>query len=92
VPDGLSLRELLIAAEAAWEPHAALLALTANVNRDPKRRPRPFAADEFNPFAEPDRRASPRGGIPITAENIDILKAVFCGGTGKKKRGVSSDS
>jgi len=54
-----------------WERTSWILALTANVNRDPKKT-RAFRPDDFNPFVE--RR--PRG-IPITSANIGMLKRVF---------------
>jgi hypothetical protein len=49
------------------------MALTANANRDPKKT-RAFRPDDFDPYAE--RRAR---GIPITAENIGLLKSLVKG-------------
>ena len=54
-----------------WGRTAALLALIANVNRDP-RRGRAFRASDFNPY-----EARRRTGVPITAANIGLLKQVF---------------
>lgn len=44
--------------EASWAHTASIMALIANVNRDPKRRSTPFTANDFNPYAkrvEPQR-------------------------------------
>ena len=48
-----------------------ILALIANVNRDPKKT-RAFRPDDFNPFVEQRPK-----GIPITSANIGMLKRVF---------------
>jgi hypothetical protein len=86
-PDGRSLRELLIAAEAAWEPHAELLALAASYIRDPQKRSCPYSSAEMNPFSPPDARRPARTGIPLTRESIGMLRTIFCrDGGGKKKR------
>jgi len=59
-------------AEAAqrerWQHTSCVLAMLANVNRDPKRTRR-FRPDDFNPFA-PRRKQ----GVPLTADNIGLLK------------------
>ena len=57
-------------AEGRWEQTASILAMTANVNRDPKKHRR-FGPGDFNPLS---RRRAPRG-IPLTADNIGLLKA-----------------
>ena len=55
----------------AWAHTSVLLALIANVNRDPKKH-RAFRPDDFNPYA------SRRGGrVRITTENIGLLKDAF---------------
>ena len=82
----MTLRELRWAAEAAWEPQAEMLAMTANCNRDTKKRPQPFAGHEFNPYAE--SRPSSGRTIPITAANIRMLKQVFCKGRNNGKPGL----
>jgi len=51
---------------------SSLLALLANVNRDP-RRTRAFKPADFNPY-EAER---PAGGIPITKKNLRLLKQAF---------------
>ncbi|MBE3068861.1 MAG: hypothetical protein IMZ66_01355 [Planctomycetes bacterium] len=50
---------------------SSLMALVANVNRDP-RRMRAFRPRDFNPY---ERRRTE--GIPITAANMGLLKQVF---------------
>ena len=60
-----------------WSYTSELMALIANCNRDPKKQPRPFVANDFNPYAESDR---PRRGVPITADNIDLLRVIVPGG------------
>lgn len=58
-------------ARGEWGRTASLLALIANCNRDP-RKTRAFRPADFNPYDEPARR-----GIPITADTIGVLKALF---------------
>ena len=41
-----------------WGQTASMLALIANCHRDPKKRPRPFAPDEFMPRSRPRRKAT----------------------------------
>jgi len=36
-----------------WSHTSAILALIANVNRDPKKRPDPFTVSDFDPHAKP---------------------------------------
>jgi hypothetical protein len=55
-----------------WAHTSTVLALVANVNRD-RRRSRAFRPKDFNPFEA--RRAG--GGLPLTAENLAVLKRVF---------------
>ena len=58
--------------EQEWEQTSSVLALLANVHRDPKKGRR-FSPADFNPFAP--KTAPARAGIPITAENIGLLRA-----------------
>jgi len=53
-----------------WSHTATLLAMTANVHRNPKKRPRPFTPAEFHPLLAPGPRAILKAGI-------EILKRVF---------------
>ena len=56
----------------AWNHTAAVLALIANVNRDPKRG-RPFKPADFHP-ALPNRQRRPS---PPLKGDITLLKTVF---------------
>jgi len=54
-----------------WNHTAALVAAVWTANPNVKK-PRMFAADEFHPHV----RGRPRGrGVPLRADNIEILKA-----------------
>jgi len=63
---------------AEWARTAALLAMIANVNRDPKRRPRPYRPSDFDPYAR----------APSTRRTTELrdLKAMFTGA--KRRRGA----
>ena len=62
-----------------WGRMSSLLALIANVNRDP-RRTRAFRSNDFNPYeAQPSG-----GGIPLNKANIRLLKQVFIDQKGDK--------
>jgi len=73
-PEPFTLRELLWMAEAVqrehWQHTSCILALIANVNRDP-RKGRAFRPADFDPFA-----ATARDGIPLTTDNWADLKAL----------------
>jgi len=77
-PDPFTLRELLIMAEAkqraAWNHTAQLAAIWANIHRGPKTPA--FDLYDFHPYMEKPNRHG-RGGIPIDAANINLLKAAF---------------
>ena len=72
---------------ANWDTTAALLAMTFNVNRDPKKS-RPARPSDFHPLV----KSRPRSGVPITAGNIRMLKKVFidlpAGRHGAKRKGA----
>jgi hypothetical protein len=53
-----------------WNHTSVMLAMTASINRDVKRRPEPFTAAEFNPYE------SRRKTMPIPAD-ITVLRDVF---------------
>jgi len=50
-----------------------MMALIANVNRDPKRRPQPWKPENFDPCTE----KSGAGPVVITRANIGDLRAMF---------------
>jgi len=58
--------------ETEWDRTSALLALIANVNRDPRRQ-RARRPEEFHPY----RRRTRGTGVRITRKNIGLLKRVF---------------
>lgn len=60
-------------AESQWQQTASILAMLANANRDTKKTPKPFTADDFNPFSE----TKPAGPILITTENRHLLRDHF---------------
>jgi hypothetical protein len=53
-----------------WAHTSCVLAMIANAHRDPKKS-RAFRPSDFNPFAGKRKR-----GIPVTPENISMLKAL----------------
>jgi len=53
-----------------WNHTSQLMCLTANINRDPKRKPKPYAPADFHPL----ERA--RAARPIPAD-ISVLRDVF---------------
>ena len=55
-----------------WGRMSSLLALVANVNRDPKHT-RAFTPADFNPY----EAKSESVGVPLTRENFRLLKQVF---------------
>jgi len=69
------LAELVEMAEARlddeWNHTSAVLAMLANIHRDPKKH-RPFRPEDFHPY----RRRS-TVGVRITGENIGLLKKAF---------------
>jgi len=69
-----------------WNRSAALMSLIANCNRDPKRQPRPFKADDFNPFAQRNR-VEKLSKEDIRA-NRDVLKKAFGVKPNPKKRKI----
>ena len=67
--------------EQAWAHTSSILAMIAEVNRDRKKRSRPFRPADFNPYAAESKAAS---GIPITPANIELLKAFVDLPTGRQ--------
>jgi len=61
-------------ARSEWAQTSSMMALVANVNRNPRRRRRPYRPDDFNPFAQGSRE-----GIALTPENIGLLKGLVAG-------------
>jgi hypothetical protein len=59
-----------------WRHTSALMALTANINRDPKQS-RPFEPSDFNPYG--DRRREDENVIEVTPETRAEFKKAFKG-------------
>ena len=62
-------------AEFEWTLLSHALAMTANSMRDPKKKPKPFKPDDFNPYARTVRDEV----IEITKENVHLLRKEFTG-------------
>ena len=62
-------------AYGAWLPWATLLALTANIHRDPKKRRSPVSTADFHPL-EP-RKTAGGGGIRLTGALCERLGDMF---------------
>jgi hypothetical protein len=58
-----------------WNHTASVMALIANVNRDPKKG-RPAKPDDFHPLRKYTTRTEPSERQPAIAD-ISILKAIF---------------
>ena len=78
-PDPYTLAQLQLLArgrqKSEWAQTSTILAVLANANRDPKRRPYPWDADDFNPFAE----SRPVRGIPFNKETSRMLAQAITG-------------
>ncbi|HOQ06142.1 MAG TPA: hypothetical protein PLX18_12700 [Anaerohalosphaeraceae bacterium] len=60
--------------ESQWAHTSSIMALIANVNRDPKKG-RVFTPDDFNPYA---RKKTDRV-IEISKSNIGLMRRAFTG-------------
>ncbi len=78
----MTLRQLLWLAEGSgrvrWAHTSAIMALIANVNRDPKKT-RMFKAEQFNPYIRNDRRSQ------RSPDDLTILKEALMGQGGAWK-------
>ena len=54
-----------------WEHTSSVMALMANVNRDSKRRPQPYKAEDFSPYTPKENQTS--RGHDITDEQKDLI-------------------
>ena len=57
-----------------WGLMSSLLAMTAEVNRDRKKRPQPFTPDDFNPTTTDDNEKIVPGSIRLLAALIPGAK------------------
>jgi len=46
-----------------WQHTSAVLAMLANIHRNPKKKPQPFTPAEFNPLAGERKSAPPKTGV-----------------------------
>lgn len=69
----MTLRELVWMADARrrdeWQHTSAVLAMLANVHRNPKKKPQPFTPADFNPLAERKQ--------PVVKTGVRTLKTIF---------------
>ena len=56
-----------------WAHTSSVLAMLANVNRDPKKT-KPFKPSDFDPYGNANKSAKP---VIRKGEDFDILKMVF---------------
>jgi len=54
-----------------WAHTSALMALIANINRDPKKH-RAFRPDDFNPYVRAERQAA-----AVTITDMSMLEKIF---------------
>ncbi len=66
-----------------WARTARVCSVLANIHRDKSRRARPFADEEFNPYADADK-PKPKPGA--RKASIHILKSVFVPKNGKTQK------
>jgi len=64
----------------AWNHTAAVMAILANVHRDPKKHG-PYGAEDFHPYRTRGREPAPK------TKDLSILKAVFVDGKAGRKEG-----
>lgn len=62
-----------------------MLALTANVNRDPKKQPKAFTADQFNPYAERGAKRRRNDTVKLDPEQSVKALANVLGGQAREK-------
>ncbi len=59
--------------KAEWERTALLAAIAANPYRDTDRRPEPFTAEEFNPFADQQVPRPEKRQIKLSVQCLKAL-------------------
>ena len=74
--------------KAEWGQTASIMALLANCHRDPKKRPRPFAPDEFMPRSRPRRKAT----VSVERLTDEIIRVGQSRGVIPKPSGTASAS
>lgn len=66
-----------------WNHTSEVLAMLLNAN--PWRRGRWVRAASLNPYRAGAGRAAAREGVPLTADNLDLLRKVFIEGKGGER-------
>lgn len=66
-----------------WAHTSAILALVANVNRDPKKRARPYKPDDFNPYRDRESKKRPRRSA--SKEEMAFLREALMSMKGRGK-------
>ena len=79
-PDPFTFGELVVMAQgkrkADWQIASAQMALLANINRDKKKRTKPYSPSDFDPFTP----LVGSSGVPLNRDNMQMLRAAFVGG------------
>ncbi|MCC9655284.1 hypothetical protein LOC70_05705 [Rhodopirellula sp. JC737] len=77
----MSLRELFeryeIHIDEMWRPASAIMAMIAEVNRDPKRRSEPYSPAEFHPLTQREAARPSGGGEPLTNDMLSVWQKVI---------------
>ena len=60
-----------------WQHTAFIACMIANANRDPKKKPRPFAPDDFNPTLTAAEKRQRRRAHSRVITNMGDLKDAF---------------
>jgi len=60
-----------------WAHTSTVMALLANINRDPKKKSSPFKPADFDPYVHLDRKAAGRTFDDRLPGSIDTLITVF---------------
>lgn len=81
----MTLRELVWMADATarqrWSHTSAVMALLANVHRDPKKKPSPYKPDDFHPLPRKAPRSRKSERVEVDKqEGFRVLKQVFVTG------------
>lgn len=53
-----------------WNHTAQLLAMTANCNRDRKKKSSPFTSDDFNPYSDQNRKPEKKADISVLKQFV----------------------
>ena len=66
---------------ARWDHTASIMAIVAEVNRNPKKRSRPYRPADFHPYAKPDPGGPTDGKVKMKMKDVkDLLSGLRPGG------------